>query len=186
MLPLSFDLEGRSVLVIGAGAVGIRKARSLLDAGARVSMISSEVFGSLPEGLFSTEIRSYRPGDLEGHFLVVSATGDAGVNDQIVAEATERSVWLNVVDDLERSSFYFAALHRDGDVVISVSTSGASPALAQVVRDRIKDALPNSLGVVANQLRSERLAVQAAGESTEDRDWRPRVNELLAEDREHS
>ena len=179
MLPLAFDLTGRSVLVIGAGVIGARKASSLVAAGAKVTVISREVLGDVPDGIANLEIRPYRKGDLKGFFLVISATGNADVNDEIVAEASERSIWLNVVDDLERSSFYFAALHRQGDVVVSVSTSGASPALAQEIRDRVAASLPTDLGEIADTLRAERTAIHAAGESTEDLNWRPRVRELL-------
>ena len=179
MLPLAVDLTDRAVLVIGAGAIGARKAATLLDAGASVAVIATELSAALPEGLRSVEERPYRAGDLEGAFLVVAATGDPEANDAIAAEAAQRRIWLNVVDDLERSSFYFAALHRQGDVVVSVSTSGASPALAQELRDRIARSLPGHLDAVAATLRAERDAVHAAGRSTENLDWRSRVAELL-------
>jgi len=179
VLPLAVDLTDRAVLVIGAGGIGARKAASLLDAGASVSVIATTLSAPLPEGLCSVEERPYRSGDLDGFFLVVAATADPEANDAIVAEAATRHIWLNVVDDLERSSFYFAALHRQGDVVVSVSTSGASPALAQELRDRIAVSLPGHLEAIAATLRAERDAVHDAGRSTEDLDWRARVAELL-------
>jgi siroheme synthase-like protein len=96
-----------------------------------------------------------------------------------VAEARERNVPLNVVDDPKRSNFYFTAVHRTGDVVVSVSTEGASPALAQVLRDRIRDALPANTEDVARALRAERAELHRRGESTEGIDWRQRVESLL-------
>jgi len=98
----------------------------------------------------------------------------------VVREAEARRVFYNVVDDLERCAFYFAALHRDGEMVVAVSSSGASPSLAQWTRDTIKAALPSHLGTVAAALRAERAALHAAGESTE-RDWSERVRALLSE-----
>lgn len=180
MFPLVLDVADRDVLVIGLGRVGAHKAAQLIEAGARVHVITSEVIGEVPEGLASLELRAYRRGDLAGRLLVVSATANDEANDEIVAEAKERGIWLNVVDDPPRCGFYFTSVHRDGDVVVSVSTSGASPSLAQWIRRRIHDVLPPGLGRVATTLREERRELHAAGESTE-RDWSRRVEELVAE-----
>jgi siroheme synthase-like protein len=181
MLPLAFKLDGLDVLVVGAGVIGARKAAQLIDAGARVSVIAEEVRVALPDGVASVEERRYRPGDLAGFFLVISATGDPATNDLIVAEAGEARTWLNVVDDPERSSFYFMALHRQGDVTVAVSTAGAAPALAQAVRSLVAERLPANLADVATTLREERQALHVRGATTENLDWHTRINELLAE-----
>jgi len=181
MFPLALDLRARRVLVIGAGRVGAQKVAQLRDGGARVSVITSAVTGDLGD-VESLSVRPYQRGDLAGAFLVVSATGDPAVNDRVVEEANERNVLLNVVDDVERSNFFFTAVHRDGDVVVSVSTEGASPALAQWVRNTAVAALPSNLESVARRLRAERDAVHARGASTEDIVWMPRVQELIDEE----
>jgi precorrin-2 dehydrogenase / sirohydrochlorin ferrochelatase len=167
--------------VIGAGRVGAGKAGLLVDAGARVTIIAREVLAELPRGLGSLEEREYRDGDLHGYALVVSATGDAAANDRVVEEARRENIWLNVVDDPARSDFYFTAVHRAGDVVVSVSTEGASPALAQEIRSMIAEALPDNLADVAQTLRRERNEYHDRGSSTEAVDWRPRIRELLSE-----
>lgn len=181
MLPLSLELTGRDVLVIGAGRIGAGKAALLVDAGARVTVISRDVVAELPRGLTSLVQRDYRDGDLAGYALVVSATGDAAVNDRVVTEARRANIWLNVVDDPERSDFFFTAVHRAGDVTVSVSTEGASPALAQVLRSMIAEGLPDNLAAVAEQLRLERAVLHADGASTEGIDWRARIRELLGD-----
>lgn len=181
MLPLAFKLEGLDVLVVGAGAVGARKAEQLLEAGARVSVIAEELRAALPEGVHHVEQRRYTTGDLAGYVLVVAATGDPVTNDLIVAEATDARLWLNVVDDPERSSFYFMALHRQGDVTVAVSTAGAAPALAQAVRSLVAERLPSNLADVAATLREERRQLHDSGASTEQLNWRARIDELLAE-----
>ena len=180
MLPLAFDLEGRDVLVVGFGRVGAHKAGLLIDAGARVHVITREALVDPPTTLASVSLREYRPGDLAGHALVVSATGDGETNDLIVAEARSRGVPLNVVDDPSRCSVYFTSVARDGDVVVSVSTSGSAPALAQWVRRRLEAALPPGIGRVARTLRAERDAMHAHGLSTEV-DWTARIEELLGD-----
>jgi precorrin-2 dehydrogenase/sirohydrochlorin ferrochelatase len=179
MLPLAMKLSDKPVLVVGAGRIGTGKAALLVEAGARVTMISREQLAPLPLGLDSYEARDYRRGDLKGYALVVAATGEAAINDQIVDEARTEGVWLNVVDDPARSDFYFTAVHRDGEVLVSVSTEGASPALAQVIRSLIRERLPRHLGTVARQLRVERAALHTSGNSTEGVDWKPRIEELL-------
>lgn len=179
MLPLAFNLAGVEVLVIGAGAIGARKASQLIEAGARVTVISEDVLSPLPAGVVRLERRRYVRGDLRGFSLVVSATGDTAVNDVVVEEAREERLWLNVVDDPGRSSFYFMALHRQGDVTVAVSTAGAAPALAQELRTLVANALPDNLARVADSLRDERRRLHEDGMSTEGIDWRPRIRELL-------
>jgi len=183
MLPLAFNLVDRPVLVIGAGAVGAGKARLLVEAGARVTVIAREVLVALPAGIVTLEERPYRDGDLTPFVVCVAATGDSVVNDVIGREARRTRTWLNVVDDPARSDFFFTAVHRDGDVIVSVSTQGASPALAQEIRTMIRERLPSNLGAVAAQLRAERDATHARGESTEGHSWRPRIEELLDNER---
>ena len=77
------------------------------------------------------------------------------------------------------STFYFMALHRQGDVIVAVATAGAAPALAQEVRALIANALPDNLSHVANSLRDERRRLHDEGTSTEGLDWGPRIRELL-------
>lgn len=184
MFPLVVELTDRSVVVIGAGQVGVRKANDLIAAGARVTMITEEVRAPIPSAVVEIILRPYQYGDLAGAFLVVAATGRTSVNDEIVAEATERDQLLNVVDDASRSNFFFTAVHRDGDLIVSVSTEGASPALAQWVRNAVARSLPKNLAGVARQLREERRAMHGAGQSTENRSWMQRVDELIGPDRD--
>ena len=172
MLPVALDLAGRPVTVIGAGAVGARKVAQLLEVGAVVTVITEVVRAPLPRGVATVRVRRYQPGDLAGAVLVVAATGDPAVDDEIVVEATSRGQLLNVVDDPSRCSFYFTALHRDGDVVVSVSTSGSSPALASWLRDRIAANLPRGLGALASQLAALREARHRDEASTEGLAWR--------------
>ncbi len=182
MFPVVIDLRNKRVVVVGAGKIGVHKMKQLLEAGASVVVISDQVLEELPQGIASFSQRKYQRGDLEGAFMVVTATGDARVNDEIVAEANERNILLNSVDDLERCNFYFTATHRDGDLVVSVSSQGASPALAQWVRNKIVSALPKNLAQVAATLRRERSELHAQGQSTENLPWMQRVNELIAQD----
>jgi precorrin-2 dehydrogenase / sirohydrochlorin ferrochelatase len=184
MLPLVVELRGRRVVVIGAGRVSAQKVKLLIEAGARVSVITEEVLVPVDPEVESLLVRPYQRGDLAGAFLVVSATGHSATNDLIVEEADKSQMWLNVVDDASRSNFFFTAVHRDGDVVVSVSTQGSSPALAQWVRNTIAAALPKNLDSVARRLRQERDAIHERGDSTENLAWMSRVEELIDSDEE--
>ncbi len=180
MFPLVLDLTGRRVVVVGAGRIGVGKAHQLTESGAVVTVISPEVSGDLPPGADLVS-RDYREGDLADTLLVVCATGRGDVDDAVVAEARERNVLVNVVDDPVRSNFFFTAVHRDGDVSVSVSTEGASPALARRVRDDVAHSLPSGLGEVARRLRAERRALHDEGTSTEGLDWSGRIDAALVE-----
>jgi precorrin-2 dehydrogenase / sirohydrochlorin ferrochelatase len=182
MLPLVVDLVGRRVVVLGAGRVSQQKVTLLLEARAKVTIITEEVVVPVADGIEELIVRPYQRGDLAGAFLVVSATGNPEVNDLVVVEARELNVLLNVVDDATRCNFFFTAVHRDGDVVVSVSTEGSSPALAQWVRNRVAKTLPKNLADVARRLRAERNDMHVRGESTENLAWMQRVEELVGDD----
>jgi siroheme synthase-like protein len=179
VFPLVADLAGRRVVVVGAGAVGARKAHQLVEAGADVTVVAPRVLAPLPAGT-TLVAREFRDEDLDEAVLVVSACGRPDVDDAVAAAARVRNVLTNVVDDPQRSSFYFAAVHRDGEVVVAVSTEGASPALAAWVRDRVRAALPTGLARVARRLREERARYHDEGVSTEGIDWLARIEALVA------
>jgi siroheme synthase-like protein len=113
----------------------------LLDAGAEVTLISSaadpEIERLARSGRVRWHAREYRPGDLEAAFLAIACPLDRARNAEIWAEAEARGIPLNAVDDAPHCSFILPAIHRQGDLVIAVSSSGKSPALASRIRDRI-------------------------------------------------
>jgi len=139
--PAFLDLRGRRAVVVGGGAIAEQKVGGLLDAGARVTVISPSVSRRLDDleaaGAVTIERRPYRPGDLAAAFLAIAATDDRGANRAVWVEAEARGVLLNAVDDLPHCSFIAPAIHRQGDIAVAVSTAGKSPALAVRLRERI-------------------------------------------------
>lgn len=179
--PVMLTVEGRRCLVVGGGKVAARKVEGLVAAGADVTLIAPTVDPSITPLPVTIEQRTYRAGDASAAFrLVITATDDPAVNAQVYAEAEAAGVWVNSADDPEHCSFTLPAIHRDGDVTIAIGTAGQSPAFAAWLRDRVRESLPAGLSDVVGQLAAERRAVQQAGESTEARDWRPRIEELAA------
>lgn len=148
------DLEGRRCLVVGGGSVGLEKARGLLDCGARVTVVAPEIAPELRD--VERLEREYRTSDLDGRFLVVAATSDTALNRRIYADAEARSLLCNVVDVPELCNFILPAVHRQDPIAIAVSTGGASPALAQRIRDEIAAVIGPEHAQVARQLRSLR------------------------------
>ena len=137
--PALLRLEGRRCLVVGGGVVACRKVRSLREAGARVHVVSPELCAPLRrmEGVVLHR-RPYRKSDLRGAALVISATDHEAVNRRVAREAVAAGIPVNVVDQPALCSFIVPASFRRGRLTITVSTGGASPALAAAIRRRLE------------------------------------------------
>jgi precorrin-2 dehydrogenase / sirohydrochlorin ferrochelatase len=133
------DLGGRSCLVVGGGRLATEKAEGLLACGAAVTVVAPEIDDGLRAPGVTVVERRFAPSDLDGRFLVIAATNDRSVNAAVSAEADRRSLLCNVADDPELCSFILPAVVRREPIVVGVSTGGASPALAQQIRDDIAD-----------------------------------------------
>ncbi len=150
------DLEGRSALVVGGGPVALKKARGLLDCGARVTVIAPQIQAALLELDVEVVRRAYCSDDLEGRFLVVSATGVASVDRRVFRDAKVHNLLCNVADGPELCNFILPAVHRQGPITVGVSTDGASPALAQRLRDDIAELVTPKHARLADSLRDLR------------------------------
>lgn len=153
--PIELNLRGRAALVVGLGAVGRRKASGLAEAGARVVGVDPAWTG--PETLAAggtaeaVEVRreAYHEGHLSGMSLAVAAAS-AEVNRRVVADARRLGVWVCSASDPEDGDFTVPASWTSGALRLTVSTSGASPALAAMLRDRAAAALgPAAAGLAA-------------------------------------
>jgi len=135
-------LEGRQVLVVGAGRVGELKIRGLLPTGARIRVVAHKASEAVREWSRSGEIvleeRGFVLSDLENVFLVVVATASRDLNEFVFGEAQARSILCNVVDVPEQCDFYYPAVVQRGDLQIAISTSGQSPSLAQKIRQQLE------------------------------------------------
>ena len=136
--PIELDLRGRTVVVVGLGTVGLRKAAGLVVAGARVAGVDPGTEIQAPPGV---EVRAepYRVAHLEGASLVF-ATATPAVNRDVVQDARRAGLWVGSASDPDEGDFTVPAVWRSGPLVLTVSTSGASPALAATLRDRAAEA----------------------------------------------
>lgn len=140
--PIHLDIQNRPCLVVGGGSVGTRKVEALLGCGARLTVVSpvaSEQLHQLRQaGRIELKERFYRSGDLAGMFLVIGATDDDELNRQISKEAESNNMLCNIADRPEVCNFILPSVVRRGDLAITISTSGKSPALAKKLRKTLE------------------------------------------------
>jgi uroporphyrin-III C-methyltransferase/precorrin-2 dehydrogenase/sirohydrochlorin ferrochelatase len=139
--PVFLDLRGRRVMVIGGGRIATAKVRELVAAGAAVSVVTPSATADLEElaarGAVTITRRAYQRGDLAGAWLAIAATGDPTVHRAVRDEALLDRIWLNSVDDVDHCSYIAGSVHRQGDIVVAISTGGACPALAVRLRQLV-------------------------------------------------
>lgn len=164
--PVNLNLQGRLCTVIGAGNIGMRKVRSLRAAGALVRLIAPKTCEPPPGGV-EWVVREYRSGDLSGSFLAFAATDIPEVNTEVTSEARQMGIPVCVTDTPEQGDFSLPALLRRGNLLLGVSTSGASPALAVALRDHLGELLGpewSKVVEIAAALRQSRLTPGNRGE----------------------
>ena len=155
-------------MVVGGGEVANRKARKLLQARAKVVVISPEVRPELASVAAEVHRRPYREGDLKGAFLVFTATDIRGVNAAVAREARKRGVPVNVADNPSKGDFALPSILRRGQLQVAVSTGGASPSLARRIRCELEEVFGFEwAGVVEELSRARRNGREAEDELEE-------------------
>lgn len=181
--PVALDLAGRDCLVVGGGSVAARKVEGLLEAAARVTVVSPILVPALlalaNEGRMHWKPREYRPGDAAGARLVMVATDDRAVNAEVAAEARVRGIWVNCADDPAHCDFALPAVLRRGPLTVSVSTGGASPAMAQLLREEIDRRLPADWAAVVELVAGVRRELRIRGVMPGGARWRAALGEEL-------
>ena len=178
--PINLNLEGRSCLVVGAGRIGLRKTEQLLAAGAQVTVVAPEVVGDFAGLPVTLHQRAFELTDLDGQRLVITATGNRELDQLIYDTCEDRGIWINSADDPERCAFTLPAVVRRGDLMVTVSTGGNSPALSSWMRQKLEALVGPEFEEVVNELAQERVLIHADGRSTEDIDWKPIIEKIVA------
>lgn len=170
--PIQLDIRGRRCLVVGGGGVGTRKVKSLLACGARVTVVSPAATEELRvlagQGQITLQLREYATEDLQGVFLVIGATDDENLNRRVSEDAERSNLLCNIADRPEKCNFILPAVVQRGDLVITVSTSGQSPALAKKLRQDLQAQFGDEyavflelLGAIRKRLLAEAHAPEA-------------------------
>ncbi|WP_302486835.1 bifunctional precorrin-2 dehydrogenase/sirohydrochlorin ferrochelatase [uncultured Megamonas sp.] len=142
MYPINLILDNKPCVVLGGGHVALRKVKGLLDAKAKVTVISPEIVAELAKLVEEKRIiwqkKCYEQGDLDDFTLAICAIGNEKINAEVQREAKQKKVILNVVDRLEFCDFALPAKIRRGDLLVTFSTNGKSPALAKYLRCKME------------------------------------------------
>lgn len=152
-LPVFLNVRDRTTVVVGGGAVAARKTELLLRSGARVIVIAPRVTPAFAALLETQRVEHraahFAPSALDDAVAVIAATDQSSVNRAVAQAARARNIPVNVVDDLEQSTFIVPAIVDRDPVIVAVGTSGNAPVLARYVRERIEALLPPQLGKLA-------------------------------------
>lgn len=152
-LPIFCQLRQRACLLVGGGEVAERKARLLLDAGADLTVNAPEFTPQFR--LWADDKRltlaecAFSPALLEGAWLVIAATDDAAVNEEVYQAATARQIFCNVVDSPAHASFIMPSIIDRSPLMVAVSSGGKAPVLARLLREKLESLLPLHLGQLA-------------------------------------
>lgn len=158
--PLFLDLAGKPCLIAGGGRTALQKAEKLLEAGARLRVVSPVITPALRRLPLEFFVREVEAADVRGMALVVDATGSAAVAELLQRECAAQNIPLNVVDQPERCSVIFPAILRRGPLVAGISTGGASPLAAAWARDRLEECLPENLEGILAQMQTLRAELK--------------------------
>jgi len=189
--PVALDLRNRPCLVLGGGSVAEAKVEGLLDAGARVTVVSPTLSERLASWAIAGRIthrqREYDSSDLDGQQLVFSATDSRDVTQTVAADARLRGLWMNAADDPGYCDFLLPSVLQRGRLQVAVSTGGASPALAARVRRDLEAYFTPEYKDLVELAAEVRREIRASGRRADAVSWRAAfdadVRQLLAEGR---
>jgi siroheme synthase-like protein len=178
--PILLNIQGKKCLVVGGGEVALRKAQMLVEHGANVEIVSPTFCPQLnqlvKDGTIQAIHRDYETEDLNDAFLAVAATDDIKTNEKVATEARKIGILVNVVDKPDISDFIVPSYFRRGDIIVAVSTSGRSPALARKIRGELErdfKAEYAQLAVIASEVRNE---LKQRGVTVSGDDWQEVLN----------
>ena len=174
--PVMLDLSARPCLVVGGGAVAERKVEGLVEVEARITVVSPSLTHSLlrlaSDAHFRWRPREYVAGDAAGFALVMVATDDVSVNAVVAAECRERGILVNCADDPARCDFILPSVLKRGALTVAVSTGGASPTMARLVREELEALLPADVAALTDVMAEVRRTLREGGISLDAERWR--------------
>lgn len=163
--PFFVDIAGKKGLIVGGGKIAHQKIQKLIPFAPHLSVVAPEILPEIEELRTAAEAehtkidciyRCYEEADLTDAFFVIAATTDESLNEIISAECRARGIPVNVVDDRDRCSFLFPSLTHKGSLTVAVSTEGASPTVAAVLRRQFEALIPDHIDEILEQLAQKR------------------------------
>ena len=165
LFPMFVKLQGRTVVVVGAGVIAEGKIPGLLAAEAQVRVIAPvatpQIAAWAHDGKLEWIRREFSAGDLDRASLAIAATSAIGVNNSVFQESEFRGIFCNAVDDIDNCHFYYGAVVQRGDLQLAISTNGKSPALAQRIRKELEQTYGEEYAVWLEKLGTARNVLRA-------------------------
>ena len=173
MYPVFLKLEQKFCLVAGGGKVAERKVKSLLRAGARVTVVAPECTPEIEkmagDNVINLSKRAFTPTDAEGAFLVIAATDREEVNREIYEAAEKTGILINTVDVPDKCSFFVPASVNRGRLTVAISTSGTAPYFARALREHFETLLYPELGKDLEKIEELRKKILESSPSEEEK-----------------
>lgn len=171
LYPVNLDIRNQLCLVVGGGVVAKRKVEALMPCKPQIVVISPELCSGLAECVEREQVkwkqRKYRVGDLAGAKLVFAATDSCLTQQEIVKEAKTADILVNVITDPGSCSFQVPAMFRQRDLLITVATGGASPALAARIRKELEVQYGEEYGLLLRLMAVVRKQIVASSDDQE-------------------
>jgi precorrin-2 dehydrogenase / sirohydrochlorin ferrochelatase len=178
--PVNVVLAGQRCLVVGGGRIAARKAAGLLEAGARVVVVAPDAVAPLrDDDRVHWYARPYQRGEVAAYRLAITATGDPKVDGQVYRDAEAAGVLVNSADDPQHCRFTLPAIARRGDIQLTASTNGRSPALATWLRRRLDDLLDDDLLALLDLLADVRADLHRNGRTSDIAGWQEALDDGL-------
>lgn len=171
--PMFLDIKHKPCLIVGGGDVAFRKASALLNAGAKVTVIAKAIKDDMEQlvkaGKLQVELGDYQSSHMQGQTLVIAATNNRPVNEQVYSDAKALGIPVNVVDNPDLCSFIFPAIVERGPMTIAVCSNGNAPVLGRLLRARIESIIPFQYGKLAELAQKYRAKVKSVFNNTNQR-----------------
>ena len=167
--PLCINLEDKNFLVVGSGMIARRKLLAIGDFTRNITVISKKGAEGLAREGIKVVNKCFDDKDLEGFDFVIAATGSREQDEAIVAACKSRGIPVNAADDREECDFFLPGIIKRGDLVVSVSTSGKSPAYSKHLREQIEDIIPENIEKVLDIMGELRKILPSKVDSQKER-----------------
>ena len=167
--PLCINLEDKSFLVVGSGRIARRKLSAISEFTSNITVISKKGAEGLAREGIKVVNKCFDYKDLEGFDFVITATGSREQDEGIVAACKSRGIPVNAADDREECDFFLPGIIKRGNLVVSVSTSGKSPAYSKHLREQIEDIIPDNIEKVLDIMGELRKSLPSKVESQKER-----------------
>lgn len=187
LYPINLQIDNRPCIVIGGGNVAERKACALLSAGASVTILSPQVTQGLAELIQNKKMnhvnRNYEKGDIDGFFIVICATDNRELNKLVAEEASKNGALVNVADAPALGNFTVPSQIAHGDLLITISTGGKSPALAKQLGQELAKQYGPEYGIYLELAAAARNKIKKKIQSSKEREafWRQTIDQEVLE-----